>query len=240
MTRQDGRKPDEIRPIKMKRDFQIHPSGSVLIEAGKTRVICAATLLDQVPRWMRMQKVPGGWLTAEYQMLPSATTERSRRESSRGGPSGRTQEIQRLIGRCLRCVVDLEKIGARTLQLDCDVIDADGGTRCASIAGASVAAQLAMKKLFLDGKLSAWPVKEHVAAVSVGVVDGEVLLDLAYNEDCAADVDMNVVMTESGKIVEVQGTAEGEPFSQDQMDQMMALAKKGIQEIIAAQKKALA
>jgi len=239
MTRSDGRKADEIRPISITRDYQLHPAGSVLIEAGRTRVICAATLQDQIPRWMRAQNVSGGWLTAEYQMLPSATSDRGRRESSRTGPSGRTQEIQRLIGRCLRCVVDLEKVGPRTMQLDCDVIDADGGTRCASIAGASVAARLAMKRLFVDGKLTAWPMKEHVAAVSVGIVNGEVLLDLAYEEDAAADVDMNVVMTESGALVEVQGTAEGTPFSRNQMDEMMEMARKGIQEIIAIQKGAL-
>lgn len=240
MLRTDGRKANEIRPLRIRRDYQLHPAGSVLIEAGRTRVICAATLLNQVPRWMRAQNVSGGWLTAEYQMLPSATSERGRRESTRGGPSGRTQEIQRLIGRSMRCVVDLQKLGARTLQLDCDVIDADGGTRCAAIVGASVATQLALKKMFLDGDLKSWPMKENVAAVSVGILNGEALLDLAYSEDSTADVDMNVVMTEEGKFIEVQGTAEGQPFARDQMDCMLNLAREGIEQIMAVQKNAIA
>ncbi|MFO7821797.1 MAG: ribonuclease PH [Lentisphaeria bacterium] len=240
MARNNGRKAEQIRSFKITPDFQLHPAGSVLVEAGRTRVICAASLLDKVPGWMRAQKVSGGWLTAEYQMLPSATSDRGRRESSRGGPSGRTQEIQRLIGRCMRCVVDLEKLGSRTLQIDCDVIDADGGTRCASIVGASVATQLALKKLFTAGEITNWPFKEHIAAVSVGMLNGEELLDLEYSEDSAADVDMNVVMTESGKLVEVQGTAEGHPFSRQQMDNMMALADKGISDLISIQKQALA
>jgi ribonuclease PH len=188
---------------------------------------------------MREQNVPGGWLTAEYQMLPGSTADRMQRESMRRGPSGRTHEIQRLIGRSLRTVVDLTQIGARTIQIDCDVLDADGGTRCAAITGAGIAAELALRKLFLNGTLTSWPMVDRVAAVSVGVVGQEILLDLNYAEDAAAEVDMNVVMTGGNKFVEVQGTAEGKPFSQSQIDKMLALARKGLQEIISIQKQSL-
>ena len=237
--RVDKRQPAEQRPFTIRPDFQSYPAGSVLIEIGKTRVICAASVRNSVPRWMREQNVSGGWLTAEYQMLPSATPERSGRESTRGKPSGRTQEIQRLIGRSLRSVVDLEKIGARTIQLDCDVIDADGGTRCASITGASVALNMALRKLFKEGAISSWPMSEHVAAVSAGIVDGEMLLDLSYAEDSTADVDMNVVVAESGNLVEIQGAAEGKTFSQQQMQDMLKLTVEGAAELHKQQKQSM-
>ncbi|MCF7853648.1 MAG: ribonuclease PH [Candidatus Pacebacteria bacterium] len=239
LPRQDGRQPNELRDIRLTRDFQFHPDGSVLIEFDKTRIVCAATVSDGVPRWMREQNVPGGWVTAEYQMLPSATPKRTRRESMLPRPAGRTLEIQRLIGRALRTVVDLEQLGARTIQIDCDVLDADGGTRCAAITGGCVALELAMQQLFVEGHISSWPLKQRVAAVSVGVVDGEVLLDLAYDEDSRADVDMNIVMTAGGKFVEVQGTAEGMPFARPQMNAMLDLAAKGIDEILEIQQKTL-
>lgn len=237
--RPDNRKNDEQRAVRIQPEFQKHPTASVLIEVGRTRVICAASVKDSVPRWMREQNVGGGWLTAEYQMLPTATPDRNMRESSRGQVSGRTQEIQRLIGRSLRCVVDLEKLGPRTIQVDCDVIDADGGTRCASITGASVALNMALRNLFLDGKISQWPMREHIAAASVGVVGGETVLDLSYAEDSTADVDMNIVMTESGGIVELQGTAEGNPFSEEQAYQMLNLGRKGIKELNDYQKQTI-
>ncbi|MFW5996728.1 MAG: ribonuclease PH [Verrucomicrobiota bacterium] len=237
--RPDNRKNDEQRRIYIQPEFQKHPTASVLIEVGRTRVICAASIKNSVPRWMREQNVAGGWLTAEYQMLPSATPERNTRESNRGQISGRTQEIQRLIGRALRCVVDLDKLGAKTVQIDCDVIDADGGTRCASITGASVALNLALRNLFAEGFISQWPMREHVAATSVGVLDGETILDLSYSEDSSADVDMNIVMTESGGIVELQGTAEGNPFSEEQTYQMLNFGRKGIKELNQYQKQTI-
>ncbi len=218
-------------------DFQRHPLGSLLIECGNTRVICAVTASDGVPRWMREQNVAGGWLTCEYQMLPSATGQRTQRESSRGQPSGRTQEIQRLVGRSLRAMVDLRKLGPLTLQVDCDVIDADGGTRCASVTGACVAVELALRKLLAAGKLAEWPIKERVAAVSVGLLAGVPMLDLCYVEDAAAEVDMNVVMTASGRFVELQGTAEGEPFAQAEVEAMLALGRRGVAELIDIQKR---
>ncbi|OPZ26741.1 MAG: Ribonuclease PH [Lentisphaerae bacterium ADurb.BinA184] len=239
VSRFDQRAADQLRPLRIRRDFQIHPAGSVLFECGATRVICAVTIADGVPRWMREQNIPGGWLTGEYQMLPTATAQRTQRESTRTGPSGRSQEIQRLIGRSLRAVMDLGKIGARTIQVDCDVIDADGGTRCASVTGACVALELALRKLFLAGNLSEWPLRERVAAVSVGIVNGEALLDLCYAEDAEAEVDMNVVMTAGGRFIEVQGTAEKAPFSQAQMDRMLSLARQGLAQLFEAQTKAL-
>lgn len=237
--RDDGRRPDHIRPVRIQLDFQRHPAGSVLIECGRTRVICAASVEDGVPRWMREQNVPGGWLTCEYQMLPSATQQRTSREATRGRPSGRSQEIQRLIGRSLRSAVSLEDIGARTLMVDCDVIDADGGTRCASITGACVAVELALRRLFGAGRIPVWPMRGRIAAVSVGVVDGTPLLDLCYTEDSAAEVDMNVVMNDRGEYIEVQGTAEGVPFSGDTLQAMLALAEKGTAELIDIEKTAV-
>ena len=232
--RYDGRTPDELRPVKFTRDFTINAKASVLVEMGNTKVICAVSVDESVPPWMRRDKVPGGWLTCEYAMLPSATSDRVRRETGRVG--GRTMEIQRLIGRALRAVVDLQKLGKRQLTIDCDVIQADGGTRTASITGAYVALRLAVDRLMESGLLKEDPIKEAIAAISVGVYKGTPVLDLNYFEDSDAEVDMNVVMTSSGRIVEVQGTAEEEPFTKEQMNQMMDLAEKGIFELLEAQK----
>jgi ribonuclease PH len=239
MKRLDGRSPTELRRVKLHPHYLDQPAGSVLIEMGHTRVLCAASVEETVPRWMRDQKVKGGWVTAEYSMLPYATADRKQREVARGKLEGRTQEIQRLIGRALRAVVNLEQLGERTVWLDCDVLQADGGTRTASITGAYVALMLAMNKLIKDGKLAANPVETSVAAVSVGIVDGQALLDLNYEEDVRADVDMNVVMTGTGKFVEVQGTAEDQPFSSRDMSRMMKHAAAGIKELIAIQHKTL-
>jgi len=230
----DGRKPDELRPVKFTPDFTINAKASVLVEMGNTKVICAVSVDESVPSWMRRDKKPGGWLTCEYGMLPSATAERFRRETGRVG--GRTMEIQRLIGRALRAVVDLKKLGRRQLTIDCDVIQADGGTRTASITGAYVALRLAVDRLMESGLLKEDPIKEAIAAISVGVFKGTPVLDLNYFEDSDAEVDMNVVMTASGRMVEVQGTAEDEPFTKEQMAQMMALAEKGINELLEMQK----
>ncbi|MDT8390125.1 MAG: ribonuclease PH [Lentisphaeria bacterium] len=238
--RNDNRQVNELRPVAIHLGYQKHPAGSVLIECGNTRVLCAVSIQDGVPRWMREQNTPGGWLTCEYQMLPSATGQRGQREAVRGKQSGRTQEIQRLIGRSLRSMVDLEKIGARTLQVDCDVIDADGGTRCASITGACVALELAVNSLLREQKITESPIRGRVAAVSVGLVDGTPIADLCYREDARADVDMNVVMTETGEFIEVQGTAEGQTFSRELMDAMLDLAVEGIRKLCLAQKQALA
>jgi ribonuclease PH len=237
--RLDQRTSAELRPVSFVRDFQLHPVGSVLACCGQTRVICSVSVVPGVPKWMREQNVPGGWLTCEYRMLPTATHSRNSREGSRG-PGGRTQEIQRLIGRSLRAVVDLKKLGARTFYVDCDVLDADGGTRCASITGASVAFELAVKKLMQTGDLEESPLRESVAAISVGIVGGTPMLDLCYEEDSNAEVDMNVVMTASGKLVEVQGTAEGAPFSQEEMNEMLGLARQGLERIFSLQQAALA
>ena len=239
MKRIDGRRPDQLRPLKIKTNFAATPAGAVLIEMGKTRVICAASIEDGVPQWMRKQGVEGGWITAEYSMLPYCTSPRKSREISRGKIEGRTQEIQRLIGRSLRAVIDMEKLGERTLWLDCDVLEADGGTRTASITGAYVAVALAVRRLMADGKLETDPLRSAVAAISVGIVDGEPLLDLNYSEDVKAAVDMNVVMTEAGQFVEVQGTGEEAPFTKEQLNALLQLGEKGIQKLIAAQKKAL-
>lgn len=237
--RSDNRAPGALRPVRFHKDFQLNPTGSVAVSFGNTRVLCAVNVTPGVPRWMMEKGVPGGWLTSEYQMLPGATPERQARESGRSGPSGRSQEIQRLVGRSLRAILDLKKIGQRTISVDCDVLDADGGTRCAAITGSSVALELALRKLFTRGDISTWPLREHVAAVSVGMVDGQPLLDLCYTEDSTAEVDMNVVMTAGGKFVEIQGTAEGEPFSHDDMQAMLKLAETGIQELFALQRQAL-
>jgi ribonuclease PH len=237
MSRCDGRTPDQIRPMSFELDFQVNALASVLVTCGKTRVICSVSDVKQVPRWMKEQKVPGGWMTSEYRMLPAAGDRRKSRDNGR--PDGRATEIQRLIGRSLRAVVDLRKVGQRTLYVDCDVLDADGGTRCASINGASVALQLAMKRLFAAGEISSLPINESLGAVSVGLCGGEGLLDLCYEEDSAADVDMNIVMTGSGKFIEVQGTAEADPFSGQELDHMLALARTGIEEILVLQKETL-
>lgn len=239
MTRHDGRVPGDLRKIEIQPGIAPHAQGSVLVSFGNTRVICAAMIEESVPRWMKEQNVTGGWLTAEYSMLPYSTTSRKPRDSSRGRPDGRGTEIQRLIGRSLRAVVDLEKLGSRTLWVDCDVLQADGGTRTASITGASVAIELACRSLVTAGKLSVLPVKNRVAAVSVGIVGGEVLLDLDYIEDRDAEVDMNVVMTDKGDFVEIQGSGEETVFNQAQLDSMLSAAKTGIANLLNFQNSAL-
>ena len=239
MTRADKRTPEQIRELSFTNNYLSHPAGSVLVQVGNTRVICAVACENSVPGWMRAQGVKGGWLTSEYSMLPSATHSRNRREASKGKQGGRTMEIQRLIGRSLRAVVDLDKLGSNTIYIDCDVIDADGGTRCASITGASVALQLAFRKMKAQGLIEESPMKENVAAISVGIVNGEPVVDLCYEEDSTAGVDMNVVMTESGKFVEIQGTAEEQTFSYEEMEAMLALARIGLNDIFEKQRKAL-
>ena len=235
--RPSGRKPDELRRIAIDRHYTRHAEGSVLVAFGDTRVICTASVEDGVPGFLRGRSQ--GWVTAEYGMLPRATHTRTDREAARGKQSGRTQEIQRLIGRSLRAVTDLEKLGERTVKLDCDVIQADGGTRTASVTGAFVALYDAVGTLIHGGVLSASPIRDFVAAVSVGLFEGVPVLDLDYAEDSDCETDMNVVMTGSGGFVEVQGTAEGAPFSAAQMDALLALAMQGIAELIAKQKAAL-
>lgn len=235
--RPSGRRPDELRRVQITRHYTKHAEGSVLVEFGETRVVCTASVEERVPAFLKGQG--RGWLTAEYGMLPRSTGSRMDREAARGRQSGRTQEIQRLIGRALRAVVVLERLGERTIQMDCDVIQADGGTRTASITGAFVALHDAVTRLMANHSLTQSPIRDHVAAVSVGVYDGEPVLDLDYAEDSACDTDMNVVMTGGGGLVEVQGTAEGEPFTRAQMDAMMGLAQQGIGELIAVQRRAL-
>jgi len=239
MKRADGRRPNQLRPVKIHPHYVKQPAGSALIEVGNTRVLCAASVESGVPRWMRDQSVKGGWMTAEYSMLPYATAPRKPREVTRGRVEGRTQEIQRLVGRAMRSVTDMETLGERTVWIDCDVLQADGGTRTASITGAYVAVMLAMKKLMTDGELAGCPVTAAVAAISVGILEGEALLDLCYVEDSKAAVDMNVVMTDAGQFVEVQGTGEDAPFTQRQMNAMLKLAREGIEELMAIQKKVL-
>jgi len=235
MSRDYNRLPDQLRPLAFQPDYQLHPAGSVLAVCGHTRVICAVSVEHSVPGWMKAQNVSGGWVTAEYQMLPSATGTRSERESVKGRVNGRSAEIQRLIGRSLRAVIDLEKIPGLTFHIDCDVLDADGGTRCASITGACAAVERAVKKLLADGTLSESPLKSRVAAVSVGIVDGVPMLDLDYSEDSAAQVDMNVIMTEEGRFVEIQGTGEEYTFDDQQLQQLLALARKGLKGLFAEQ-----
>ncbi|MDE2606777.1 MAG: ribonuclease PH [Burkholderiales bacterium] len=236
--RTNGRAADQLRPVRITRAFTIHAEGSVLIEFGATRVLCTASVEEKVPPHKRGSGE--GWVTAEYGMLPRATHTRGDREAARGKQSGRTQEIQRLIGRSLRAVFDLRKLGERTITLDCDVLQADGGTRTAAITGAFVAAQDAVNKLLAAGKIAESPVLGPVAAVSVGIVEATPLLDLEYIEDVACDTDMNVVMTGAGHYVEVQGTAEGVAFTRAEMDELLRLAEKGIGELVELQKKALA
>ncbi|QYY26501.1 ribonuclease PH [Diaphorobacter sp. C33] len=236
-ARSGGRALDQLRPIRITRHYTMHAEGAVLIEFGNTRVLCTASVEEKVPPHKRGSGE--GWVTAEYGMLPRSTHTRSDREAARGKQSGRTQEIQRLIGRSLRAVFDLKALGERTIQIDCDVIQADGGTRTAAITGAWVAAQDAVNTLLAAGKISASPLTGAVAAVSVGIVQGQPLLDLEYVEDVACDTDMNVVMTGAGHYVEVQGTAEGAAFSRQEMDQLLALAEKGIAELVALQRQSL-
>jgi ribonuclease PH len=239
MTRPDGRNHDQLRPISFIPNVAPNATGSVLVSFGDTRVICSATIEDDVPRWMRAQRVEGGWLTAEYSMLPYSTLERKQRDISRGKIDGRSSEIQRLIGRALRAVVDLKKIGQRTVWIDCDVLQADGGTRTASITGGCVAMAIAFNKLFAKGKLKDFPIKKLVAAVSAGVYQGTPVLDLNYVEDKDASVDFNVVMTETLDFVEVQGSGEEAVFSSDEMTAMLELSRKGVSEIISMQKAAI-
>ena len=233
-ARSGNRAADQLRPVRITRGYTVHAEGSVLIEFGATKVLCTASVEEKVPPHKRGSGE--GWVTAEYGMLPRATHTRSDREAARGKQSGRTQEIQRLIGRSLRAVFDLKLLGERTLQLDCDVIQADGGTRTASITGAFVAAQDAVNKLMAQGKLATSPIIASVAAISVGIVQGTPLLDLEYTEDSACDTDMNVVMTGAGHFVEVQGTAEGAAFSRAEMDALLTLAEKGIGELMLMQR----
>jgi ribonuclease PH len=239
MPRIDGRSADQLRSVDFILDIAPHANASVLIAFGSTRVICAATIQDEVPRWMKVQNVPGGWLTAEYSMLPYSTLGRKERDSSRGRPDGRSIEIQRLIGRSLRAVVDLTKLGQRTLCIDCDVLQADGGTRTASITGACVAAAIAFNRLLDKGKITQQPLRKKVAAISAGIWKGEALLDLCYEEDAKADVDCNLVLTEDGDFVEIQGSGEEATFTQAQMDEMLVLGRKGVTELAALQQQVI-
>jgi ribonuclease PH len=236
-ARSDGRRADQLRPLRITRGYTKHAEGSVLIEAGDTRVLCTASVEEGVPGFLKGQG--RGWLTAEYGMLPRSTHTRTRREAAEGRPSGRTQEIQRLIGRSLRAVTDLGALPERTIRIDCDVLQADGGTRCASITGACVALADALAWCRARGLIKGRPLADFVAAVSVGVVGGVPILDLDYAEDSGCDTDMNIVMTGRGGLVEVQGTAEGEPFSRAQMDALVRLGARGVRRLIAAQKAAL-
>ena len=236
--RPSGRAPDQLRDVRIERGYTRHAEGSVLVSFGQTRVLCTASVENKVPAFLRGKGE--GWVTAEYGMLPRSTHERMSREAAKGKQSGRTQEIQRLIGRSLRAVFDLQKLGERTITLDCDVLQADGGTRTASITGAFVAASDAVAKLLAEGKISASPIREHLAAVSVGIAGNTPLLDLDYVEDSGCETDMNVVMTEDGRFVEIQGTAEGQAFSRDEANALLDLASAGIAQLIDAQKAALA
>ena len=235
--RRDGRAPNELRPVAIHTNFTKHAEGSVLIEVGETKVICTATIQEKVPPFL--YRTGKGWVTAEYGMLPRATTERTEREAARGKQGGRTMEIQRLIGRSLRAGINFELLGERTVWIDCDVIQADGGTRTASITGGYVALVTALARLYIDGNMQSWPVQDFVAAVSVGIIGGVPSLDLNYEEDSKAGVDMNVVATEKGRFVELQGTAEGATFSDEEMNAMLGLAKSGIAQLVAKQKEAL-
>lgn len=238
VLRPDGRAPDELRPVSFERDFTVMALGSVLVTMGRTKVLCTASIEERVPPWLRGGGK--GWVTAEYSLLPGSTPERADREAAKGRQSGRTQEIQRLIGRSLRAVTDLVALGEVQVTVDCDVLQADGGTRTASICGAYVSLHDAFSRMLQRGDLGRHPIKEACAAVSVGVVDGACLLDLDYAEDSRAEVDMNVVMTDSGRFIELQGTAEGTPFSRGELDQLLELAEAGIGQLLKEQALALA
>jgi len=238
--RADGRQPNQLRPLRFQNGIAPHATGSTLIEWGSTRVICGVMIEESVPRWMKEQNVTGGWITAEYSMLPYSTLQRKPRDITKGKLDGRSSEIQRLIGRSMRAAIDLEKIGPRTICVDCDVLQADGGTRTAAITGAYVALSLAIKKLIAENKLAASPLLHGVAAVSVGIVNSQALLDLNYVEDVGAAVDMNLVMNSNGEFIELQGTGEEATFSEAQLAQLLSLGKYGIRELLAAQKLALA
>ncbi len=240
MRRSDGRAPDQIRSISFDLNIAPHASGSVLVSTGNTRVICGVMIEETVPRWMKEQGVTGGWLTAEYSMLPYSTQSRKPRDIAKGKLDGRSTEIQRLVGRSLRAVIDLEKLGPRTIWVDCDVLQADGGTRTAAITGASLAVAIACRNLVEAKKIEAPPIRKLLAAVSAGVVDGVAMLDLNYEEDKAATVDFNLVATEDGELVELQGSGEEATFSTDQLGEMLALGRKGIADLIEAQRAVLA
>jgi ribonuclease PH len=240
MTRPDSRQPDQLRPLSFQPGFAPHSTGSVLVSTGNTRVICSCMVEEDVPRWKKYQNVPGGWVTAEYSMLPYSTLDRKQRDIHKGKMDGRSVEIQRLIGRALRAMVDLDKLGPRTLWVDCDVLQADGGTRTASISGACVAVALAVKKLMADGLLTESPIKEFVSAVSVGVYEGLPVLDLNYPEDRDASVDANIVMTEGGEFVEVQASGEEATFAPQVLTRLLELAQKGCTEILSEQKRVVA
>jgi len=237
MARKDNRLVNQIRPVRITRNFTKYAEGSILVETGDTKVICNASIEEKVPGWLRGEGQ--GWVTAEYSMLPRSTGVRTIREAAKGKISGRTQEIQRLIGRSLRSVVDLSKIGERSIWLDCDVLQADGGTRTASITGAFVALVDAVNKLYQEEVIKEFPIKDFIAATSVGIIEGQAMVDLNYGEDSRAQVDMNLVMTGQGSFVEIQGTAEGDPFSDNQFQEMIGLGKRGIEELIGLQKQVL-
>jgi ribonuclease PH len=240
IRRADGRAPGQLRPVRFKNDIAPYATGSTLIEWGNTRVICGVTVDESVPRWMKEQGITGGWITAEYSMLPYSTLQRKQRDITKGKIDGRSQEIQRLIGRAMRAALDLEKIGSRTIWVDCDVLQADGGTRTAAITGSYVALCLAIRKMLADGKLLESPLLHAVAAVSIGVVEQQTMLDLCYTEDAAAAVDLNLVMNSAGEFIELQGTGEEATFSEAQLGQLLAMGKAGINELLKAQKAALA
>ena len=239
-SRSDGRMPQQLRPIRFQNNFAPHATGSTLIEWGNTRVICGITVEETVPRWMKEQNVTGGWITAEYSMLPYSTLQRKPRDSTKGKIDGRSQEIQRLIGRAMRAALDLQKLGSRTIWVDCDVLQADGGTRTAAITGAYVALSLAVKKLIAEGKLTQNPILHGVAAVSMGMVGGQALLDLCYVEDAAAAVDFNLVMNSAAEFIELQGSGEEATFGEDQLAALLALGKAGVRDLLSAQQAALA
>jgi ribonuclease PH len=238
--RGDGRSPDQLRAVRFQNHVAPYATGSTLIEWGDTRVICGVTVEESVPRWMKEQGVTGGWITAEYSMLPYSTLQRKPRDITKGKIDGRSQEIQRLIGRAMRAALDLEKLGTRTIWVDCDVLQADGGTRTAAITGAYVALALAMRKLLAEGKLPADPLRHAIAAVSVGILEKRALLDLCYTEDAAAEVDLNLVMNSAGEFIELQGTGEEATFTETQLAEMLALGKGGVGELLALQQAALA
>jgi ribonuclease PH len=238
--RTDGRAPDQIRPVNFELNIAPHASGSVLVSMGDTRVICGVMVEETVPRWMKEQNVSGGWLSAEYSMLPYSTLTRKQRDIAKGRVDGRSAEIQRLIGRSLRAVVDLEKLGPRTMWVDCDVLQADGGTRTAAITGSSLAVAIACRRLAKEKKVEAPPIRKLVAAVSAGILNGGAIVDLNYEEDKAVTVDFNLVATEDGDFVEVQGAGEESTFAQSELDEMLVLGRKGISDLIAAQRAVLA
>jgi ribonuclease PH len=238
--RADGRAANQLRPLRFQNGIAPYATGSTLIEWGNTRVICGVTVEESVPRWMKEQNVPGGWITAEYSMLPYSTLQRKSRDITKGKIDGRSQEIQRLIGRAMRAAINLEKLGSRTIWVDCDVLQADGGTRTASISGAFVALSMAVRRLISEGKLTENPLLHAVAAVSVGIVEKRPMLDLCYTEDAAAEVDLNLVMNAAGEFIELQGSGEEATFSGSQLNEMLALGKAGIQQLLAAQQAALA